>query len=141
SCWYNPFVWLMRRSVRQNLEFLTDQQVLNKGIDRQAYQYSLLHVTQQGASVDIGNQFNFKTLKKRIMMMNKRRSSKLELSKYAFLLPVLILVGASFTVSKTEGEIEKAVSMAKETDMAQLIGKEPVKAEVMISKHNQEQDY
>lgn len=24
GCWYNPFVWLMRKSVRQNLEFLTD---------------------------------------------------------------------------------------------------------------------
>ena len=38
GCWYNPFVWLMRKAVRQNLEFLPDQQVLNKGVDRQTYQ-------------------------------------------------------------------------------------------------------
>ncbi|MFX5922293.1 M56 family metallopeptidase, partial [Acinetobacter baumannii] len=25
GCWYNPFVWLMRKAVRQNLEYLTDQ--------------------------------------------------------------------------------------------------------------------
>lgn len=113
GCWYNPFVWLMRKAVRQNLEFLTDQQVLDKGIDRQAYQYSLLNVSKQGVALEIGNQFNFKTLKKRIMMMNKRRSTRLELTKYAFLLPVVILVGASFTVNKAEGKIEELVDKVK----------------------------
>ncbi len=113
GCWYNPFVWLMRKAVRQNLEFLTDQQVLDKGVDRQTYQYSLLHVTREGATIGISNHFNFKSLKKRIMMMNKKRSSKLELSKYAFLLPILILTGASFTVSKAESKIEEMVQKAE----------------------------
>lgn len=123
SCWYNPFVWLMRKAVRQNLEFLTDQQVLSKGVDRQSYQFSLLNVTQHGAVMYIGNKFNFKTLKKRIMMMNKKRSSKLELSKYVFLLPVFIFLGASFTVNKIEREIEQAASFAAETDITQVIPK------------------
>ena len=119
-CWYNPFVWLMRKAVRQNLEFLTDQQVLDKGVDRQTYQYSLLHVTKQGAQVGISNQFNFKTLKKRIMMMNKKRSSKLELSKYAFLLPVFILAGATFTLNKAEAKIETVVIKAAETNVSEI---------------------
>jgi len=54
----------MRRAARQNLEYLTDQQVLDKGMDRQAYQYSLLQVSKQGASLGLSNQFNFKFLKK-----------------------------------------------------------------------------
>lgn len=49
------------------------------------------------------------------MMMNKRRSSKIELSKYAFLLPIVILAGASLTVSKAEGKIEELVERIKET--------------------------
>lgn len=119
-CWYNPFVWLMRRAVRQNLEFLTDQQVLNKGIDRQTYQYSLLHVSKQGASVAISNQFNFKLLKKRIMMMNKKRSSKLQLSNYAFLLPIIIFSAGAFTVTKADDHIIEVVNIAKETDVSEL---------------------
>ncbi|WP_333866041.1 M56 family metallopeptidase [Sphingobacterium sp.] len=114
-CWYNPFVWLMRRAIRQNLEYLTDQQVLDKGIDKQTYQYSLLNVSKKGTSVGLSNQFNFKLLKRRIMMMNKKRSSKIELSKYAFLLPVFLLTGAAFTVSKAEGSIENVVEKANET--------------------------
>ena len=105
----------MRRAIRQNLEFLTDQQVLDKGIDKQTYQYSLLNVSKKGTSVGLSNQFNFKLLKRRIMMMNKKRSSKIELSKYAFLLPIFLLTGAAFTVSKAEGSIEGVVEKANET--------------------------
>ena len=123
TCWYNPFVWLMRRAVRQNLEFLTDQQVLDKGVDRQTYQYSLLNVSKQGAHVGISNQFNFKTLKKRIMMMNKKRSSKLELSKYAFILPVLIMAGITLSVNQAEGKIEDAVHNIQKTNLTQLVQK------------------
>jgi len=119
-CWYNPFVWFMRRAIRQNLEFLTDQQVLNKGIDKQTYQYSLLNVSKKGTSIGLSNQFNFKLLKRRIMMMNKKRSSKIELSKYAFLLPVFLLTGAAFTVSKAEGSIEGVVEKANETTLLKL---------------------
>ncbi|GGH23173.1 hypothetical protein FAZ19_13415 [Sphingobacterium alkalisoli] len=124
--WYNPFVWLMRKAVRQNLEFLTDQQVLNKGVDRQTYQYSLLHVSKQGAAVGISSQFNFKTLKKRIMMMNKKRSSKLELSKYAFLLPIVIFIAGAFTVDKTEAKIEQVVQTVKKTDLQEVFQSDSV---------------
>ncbi|WP_333577583.1 M56 family metallopeptidase [Sphingobacterium sp.] len=119
-CWYNPFVWFMRRAIRQNLEFLTDQQVLDKGIDKQTYQYSLLNVSKKGTSVGLSNQFNFKLLKRRIIMMNKKRSSKIELGKYAFLLPVFLLTGAAFTVSKAEGSIEGVVEKVNETAVIQL---------------------
>lgn len=119
-CWYNPFVWLMRRVIRQNLEFLTDQQVLDKGVDKQAYQYSLLNVSKKGGSVGLSNQFNFKLLKRRILMMNKKRSSKIALSKYAFLLPVFLLTGAAFTVSKAEGSIEGVVEQVNKTRVIQL---------------------
>lgn len=52
--------------------------------------------------------------------MNKKRSSKIELSKYAFLLPVFLLTGAAFTVSKAEGNIEGVVEKANETTLLKL---------------------
>lgn len=63
SSWFNPLVWLMRKGIRENLEFLTDQQVLNHGVDKQAYQYSLLRVNSSGGAATLGNQFSFKALK------------------------------------------------------------------------------
>lgn len=114
-CWYNPLVWFMRKSVRQNLEFLTDQEVINTGVDKQAYQYALLHVAQQGEHVAIANQFNFKLLKSRIMMMNKKRSSSLALSKYLCLIPLIIFVAAAFTVTKADTKIAEVVQLTQQT--------------------------
>ena len=117
SSWFNPFVWLMRKAIRENLEFLTDQQVLNNGVDRQTYQYSLLRVNASGGSATLGNQFSFKTLKRRIMMMNKKRSAKIQLGKYAFMLPIFVLTAGAFTLNKAEAKITQATDAAKEIDL------------------------
>src|SRR5206468_756662 len=42
--WYNPFAWLLKRSIRQNLEFIADNKVLENGINKKEYQYLLLKV-------------------------------------------------------------------------------------------------
>ncbi len=98
--WFNPGVWLMNKAVKENLEFITDEKVLKRGVDKKAYQYSLLNTGNGVAAASFTNSFNIADLKKRIRMMNVRRSSRLTLSRYAFVLPVLLLTALSFTVSK-----------------------------------------
>lgn len=93
--WYNPFVWLIRRSIRQNLEFIADHQVLKTGLDRKQYQYLLLKVVGAPAFA-IANQFNFSSLKKRIAMMNKMRSAKVHLIKFLFVLPLVTILLLAF---------------------------------------------
>jgi N-acetylmuramoyl-L-alanine amidase len=86
--WYNPFAWLLRHSLRQNLEFIADNKVIQSGIDKKQYQYSLLKVI--GApEFQIGSQFNIVSLKKRIAMMNKMPSTSAHLLKFLFVLPLL----------------------------------------------------
>ena len=85
--WYNPFAWMIRHAVRQNLEFIADNNVLQNGFDKKQYQYLLLKVI--GVSqFSIAQQFNFSSLKKRIVMMNKLKSAKLHLIKFLFVLPL-----------------------------------------------------
>ncbi|MES2419630.1 MAG: M56 family metallopeptidase [Bacteroidota bacterium] len=110
--WFNPGVWLMKRAVKENLEFITDEKILKKGIDKKAYQYSLLDVGSLTASVAIVNNFNLSDLKKRIKMMNVKRSSKLTLSRYLLVLPILLVTTLAFTVSKKE--IKKQILPLKE---------------------------
>ncbi len=100
--WFNPGVWLMKKAVKENLEFITDEKILKKGIDKKTYQYSLLDVGNLTPAVAIVNNFNLSDLKKRIMMMNVKRSSKLTLSRYLFVLPVLLVTTLAFTVSKKD---------------------------------------
>jgi BlaR1 peptidase M56/CarboxypepD_reg-like domain len=93
--WYNPFVWLLKKSIRQNLEFIADNKVLENGIDKKEYQYLLLKVMGNN-QYSIANQFNFSSLKKRIAMMNKTKSAKRQLVRLLFLLPATAVLLLAF---------------------------------------------
>src|SRR4030095_13044662 len=44
--WFNPFAWIYRREIESNLEFLTDDQLMQqKKVDKQRYQLSLVQVS------------------------------------------------------------------------------------------------
>ena len=100
--WFNPGIWLMKRAVRENIEFITDQKLLNTGIDSKEYQYSLVNVSFSASPQNIVNNFNFSTIKKRIIMMNAKKSSKFNLTRYAFLVPTLVICLLTFSFSKAE---------------------------------------
>ncbi len=93
--WYNPFVWLIKKSVRQNLEFIADDEVLQTGIDREQYQYSLLKVAGN-TQFSITNNFNFSSLRKRIVMMNKDNTSSTHRIKFILILPLVALLLLAF---------------------------------------------
>jgi BlaR1 peptidase M56 len=91
--WFNPFAWLYRKEVENNLEFLTDQAVLlHREVEKTAYQLSLLRVCAPHLPFSITTNYNQSLLKRRIVMMNSQHSSLRTVWKYFFLLPVLTLV-------------------------------------------------
>ena len=55
--WFNPFVWLLKREVRLNLEYLADNSVLANGKDNKEYQYHLLGLTYRKNVATISNNF------------------------------------------------------------------------------------
>jgi hypothetical protein len=90
--WFNPFAWLYRKEIENNLEYLTDTAVLNNtDTDRAAYQLSLLKVSVPEYSLRIATNYNQSLLKKRIAMMNAKRSNLHILWKYFTLLPLFCL--------------------------------------------------
>jgi hypothetical protein len=97
--WYNPFAWLIRHAIRQNLEFIADQAVLNNGLDKKTYQYHLLKVIGS-SQYSIANNFNFSSLKKRIAMMNRLKSARVHLVKFLFVLPLLAVMLVAFRNNK-----------------------------------------
>lgn len=90
--WFNPFAWLYRKQIENNLEYLTDTAVLNTvNTDKAAYQLSLLKVSVPEFSLRIATNYNQSLLKKRIAMMNAKRSNLHILWKYFALLPLFCI--------------------------------------------------
>lgn len=102
--WFNPAVWLAKRYIRQNLEFLADRAVMRAGFDRKSYQYHLLRLSYGVGVEQIVNSFNVSLLKRRIMMMNRKKSGRTGALKYALLFPVaglLVLSANAEAVAET----------------------------------------
>lgn len=87
--WFNPLVWLYKKAIVQNLEFIADSEASKNISDKKAYQLTLLKITTQENCVGITNHFYQSLIKKRIVMLNKNQSNKRNSWKYALVLPIL----------------------------------------------------
>lgn len=88
--WFNPLIWLYKKAIAQNLEFIADGEAAKKINDKKAYQLTLLKITTQENCVTITNHFYQSLIKKRIIMLNKNQSKKWNSWKYATVFPTLV---------------------------------------------------
>lgn len=91
-CWPNPAAWLMERDLRLLHEYLADSAALDGHTPRNDYQRLLLSFTFPLAAAHITNKFNVSSIKKRIAMMNRKRTSSLWQAKYLLLAPMAALM-------------------------------------------------
>ena len=91
--WWNPFLWAYRKTVVENLEFLTDQLTVATTKDLKTYQYILLKQTVPLDHLSLVHPFYHSFLKKRIMMLNHENNKK---NPWASVLLAPLLVGFVF---------------------------------------------
>jgi hypothetical protein len=100
--WFNPGAWLMRKAIKENLEFITDQKTLQTGIDRKAYQYSMLQASTGLHSSELITNFNITATRRRIVMMNSKRTSSFYLLSYLLVIVGIVFAISAFTAVKIE---------------------------------------
>ena len=120
--WFNPFVWLLKREVRLNLEYLADNSVLANGKDNKEYQYHLLGLTYRKNVATITNNFNVLPIKKRIKMMNKKETKGILKAKYMLYIP---LVAMLLAVSNIETIARNVVKVTSSVEIQQKPKKAP----------------
>jgi hypothetical protein len=142
--WFNPGAWLMRKAIKENVEFITDHQTLKTGIDRKAYQYSMLHASTGLHASELITNFNITATKRRIVMMNSKRTSSFYLFSYLLVIVGIVFAISAFTVTKIQvdsksekGNISiKPHRTPKLEGIAALSKSEKVKASTDIIKAN-----
>jgi hypothetical protein len=118
--WFNPFVWLYKKAILQNLEFIADSEATKKLTDKKAYQITLLKITTQENCVAITNHFYQSLIKKRIVMLNKNQSRKSNSWKYAAVLPALAAFVLLFQINVVAQEKPQEVKEASGRDNSDL---------------------
>ncbi|MBF4490928.1 M56 family metallopeptidase [Flavobacterium sp. MR2016-29] len=106
--WFNPIIWLYKKAILQNLEFIADSEAAKKISDKKAYQYTLLKITTHESCVAITNHFYQSLIKKRIVMLNKNQSKKSNYLKYYAILPALVAFVFLFQIKTIAQEKKEA---------------------------------
>lgn len=102
--WFNPFAWLHKKAIVQNLEFIADSTALKTVSDRIVYQKTLLKVSAPHHCIPITNHFFQSLIKKRIVMLNKNQSKRRNSWKYVTVLPLLTIFMLQFQVETVAQE-------------------------------------
>src|SRR6478609_9126851 len=127
--WFNPFAWQWRKALESNLEFLTDDKMLQQdAVEKENYQFSLLKVAAPHFPLSLTTNYNQSLIKKRIIMMNSKKSSAHTTWKYFFLLPLLVLFACLFNQpvvqGQTLGQNEESTASNKESNFGNGINTE-----------------
>jgi len=95
--WFNPFVWMLRKSLKLVHEFLADEGVLRTGVNKLQYQKLLVNQVIESSLIGFSSNFNSSTIKKRMQIMN---SSKKKKSGYRIwlTLPIIAILFVSISV-------------------------------------------
>lgn len=96
-CWFNPFVYLFRKSIKSIHEFQADAVVLQEQVKKSFYLKLLLEEIKMTHQLKLHSYFNYPILKNRIDMLSKTNSKKWNSLKYFILLPILAMLSMSFS--------------------------------------------
>ena len=93
--WYNPLVWLFNRHVRENHEYLADEQVLRNSTQPGTYKAVLLNQLLGAEVIRLGHSFSYSLNKKRFAMMTQQSTHTIQKLKFLWIIPALVLVALS----------------------------------------------
>lgn len=87
--WFNPLIWLYRKQLKQNLEYIADFETQTQTQNNKTYQHLLLKTSISNHNTVLINTFYNSLIKERIIMLQKSRSNKKNQWKYLVMLPIL----------------------------------------------------
>ena len=130
--WFNPFAWLYKKDIEQNLEFIADKCALKVSKSQRSYQQLLLKTSIPNYQMALANNFYNSLLKKRIIMLQSKKSNSKSQWKIALILPLLIAFLFAFNTKTIAQKKEVKKVVVKETIeiYARMITKESTKDEL-----------
>jgi hypothetical protein len=121
--WFNPFVWLYKKELQQNLEYIADKKANEKEMNLKDYQYLLLKTGIGKDPFALTNNFFNSHLKKRIIMLQKSKTNRFNQIKYALLIPLLAIFMYSFGTK----EVYVIKQANKSINVSKTVKQEPLK--------------
>lgn len=114
--WFNPTLFIYRKAIQLNHEFLADEAVIKTSNNIPGYQYLLIDKAINIKSYNITSQFHYSFTKKRILMMTKTSSHLNTLLRQSAIIPLLALTVFIFS-TKSEAQNTNPVQQLIESNV------------------------
>ncbi|RZL34503.1 MAG: M56 family metallopeptidase [Pedobacter sp.] len=134
--WFNPIVHFLKNDIKLLHEYLADEETTKKGIEKYEYAIFLIQNSYGDQAVQLTNQiFNSSILKRRISMLNQKKSAKWARLRLLLVLPVVggMLCASTMAFTKDYGVIDLYPKPAKTSTTFQDTTKKVKAKEVRIS--------
>jgi hypothetical protein len=128
--WFNPFAWLKRQAIRNNLEFRADD-VVARSFDPLEYQLAMLSMAQKSAKSPLLIELNSSNLKKRIIMMKSNRHNRFSGIARLAIIPVAAILLLSLSGKETV-IIRNTENVTNQTDIAEQQKKDRITSPMKI---------
>lgn len=89
--WFNPFAWLIKDAIKNNLEYKTDNSVI-QNYNPETYQLAMVSLAGKKGVSPFLNALDGSHLKNRIVMMKKKTTNKYAVVKQLVILPLLAIL-------------------------------------------------
>jgi hypothetical protein len=126
--WFNPFVFFFRNSIKANHEYLADAKAIKSGIHPLDYITNLANEVFTNNMIGLTSNFNCLTLKKRLIMITKIKSSKKATLKLLFLLPIIcVLIVAFASPNNVKSELPAFSNTSNISKISEIPSITPIK--------------
>lgn len=128
--WFNPLIWLYRKEVRQNLEYIADYKTQEESNSEIEYQRLLLKTSVTNHNISLPNNFYNSLIKERIVMLKKSRSNRKKQWKYFLMLPLLAGLLLSMNTEEVYIESETILKESSQPTLEFVVTKNTTEAEL-----------
>lgn len=107
--WFNPFTHFLKSDIKLLHEYLADEETTNKGIEKYDYALFLIENSYGNQVLNLTNQiFNSSILKRRISMLNQKKSAKWARLRLLLVFPVVggMLCTSTMAFTKDYGTVD-----------------------------------
>jgi len=121
--WFNPFVWMLRKEIRNVHEYEADHETIERKGNSEFYKHLLFNQAMRLDSILLVNNFN-SSLKNRLLMLQKQANLPGLLKGLVFL-PLALAMLFVFSCSEQSGEIASEIEPPPVTEVPDVIKQNP----------------
>lgn len=100
--WFNPFVFLFKKLIKVNHEYLADEFVVKSGSSKIDYSNKLINYTSLGKTLNLASAFNYSLIKNRLIMLSKYGQKRPIFYRLSLFAPIIVTLFITTAFSNPE---------------------------------------